>query len=228
MKTIKLLIIMIILAISMTCTGYIDIPKLEEELRGLKSAYVSTTTVAPTTTTTYVSTTTLEATTTTSTTIQGSAGGYVFYDKGYVSDGWRYLEAAPVSTEWSSQVWGGYGAIVNGADGTAIGSGEQNTIDIVTQFGASEPYEDITDYAAKLCLDLVYGGYDDWFLPSRDELNLIYTNLYLEGIGGFVFSSYWSSSECYVGSAWGKYFGDGEQSDNNKNFVLRVRAVRAF
>jgi len=36
----------------------------------------------------------------------GNAGGYIFYDKEYYSNGWRYLEAAPASTEWTGKKWG--------------------------------------------------------------------------------------------------------------------------
>jgi uncharacterized repeat protein (TIGR02543 family) len=160
----------------------------------------------------------------------GPAGGLIFYDKGSYSGtpSWRYLEAAPASTEWGSNVWGGYGTSVTGADGTAIGTGNQNTIDIVTQFGDSEPYEGKTDYAAKLCSDLVYGGYSDWFLPSKNELNLMYTNLKAAGVGGFADIYYWSSSEDYAYHAWTQYFNYGSQASNYKNIYKRVRAVRAF
>jgi len=103
----------------------------------------------------------------------GPAGGIIFYIDEADAHSWTYLEVAPQSTEWTSRVWGGFGTTVSGADGTSIGTGEQNTIDIVTQFGTSEPYEGKTDYAAKLCSDLVIRGYDDWYLPSKDELNAI-------------------------------------------------------
>ena len=164
----------------------------------------------------------------------GPAGGLIFYDKGSYSDGWRYLEVAPASTEGTSNVWGGYGTTVTGADGTAIGTGAQNTIDIVTQFGGQEPYASKTDYAAKLCSDLESGGYDDWFLPSKDELDAIWDNLVDDGtgsnngVGGFANVYYWSSSENGSSGAWYQYFFTGFQSSATKDGNLRVRAVRAF
>ena len=121
----------------------------------------------------------------------GPAGGIVFYDKGSYSDGWRYLEVAPASTEWTSKPWGGFGtAVGTAAQGTAIGTGEANTQAIVAAYGDIEPYASRTDYAAKLAADLDHGGYDDWFLPSRDELNEMYENLHEEGLGGFASALY--------------------------------------
>ena len=50
--------------------------------------------------------------------------------------------------------------------------------------------------AAKLCDNLILGGQNDWFLPSIDELYLMYNNLHLNNLGGFVKEErYWSSSE---------------------------------
>jgi len=161
----------------------------------------------------------------------GPAGGLIFYiNPNAATDGWKYLEASPVSTEWSGKVWGGFNTIVTGADGTAIGTGKQNTIDIVTQFGESEPYEGQTEYAAKLCSDLTSGGYDDWFLPSKDELNFMYTNLKKFGVGSFADVLYWSSSEANESSAWWQqFFSIGAQDYNYKNsYSPRIRAVRAF
>ena len=75
----------------------------------------------------------------------------------------------------------------NGA-GAAVGTGETNTTSIVNALGSGS-------YAARLCYDLSLGGYDDWFLPSKDELNLMPQQ---EGvIPGFAVASYWSSSETY-------------------------------
>ncbi len=159
----------------------------------------------------------------------GPAGGLIFYiNPNAATDGWKYLEAAPASTEWTGKVWGGCGTEVTGAEGTAIGTGKQNTIDIVSQYGAQEPYENKADYAAKICSDLVSGGYDDWFLPSKDELHLMYTNLIVYGVGGFASDWYWSSSEAgtaYI--AWSQYISGGTMG-GSKFTLWRVRAVRAF
>ncbi len=150
----------------------------------------------------------------------GPAGGNVFYDKGYYSDGWRFLEAAPESTEGVDKEWGGRNTYVGGTT-TERGSGKENTEKIVNKLGRG-------DYAAKLCADLEYGGYDDWFLPSKDKLNKMYQNLKQRAIGGLASDYYWSSSEGSAGSAWGQDFRDGNQNDGSKSSNKRVRACRAF
>jgi hypothetical protein len=153
----------------------------------------------------------------------GPAGGIVFYDKGNSNDGWRYLEAAPVSTEISIQ-WGASGTDAGGK-GVGVGTGKQNTqviVDAMNELGVSVP-------AAQFCVNLDCGGFRDWFLPSKAELNLMYANLKMRGLGGFRTNNYWSSSERNVNYAWGQDFSNGVQDDLGKNGTARsVRAVRAF
>jgi hypothetical protein len=166
----------------------------------------------------------------------GPSGGYVFYENpDYETDGWRYLEAAPAGWSGSAddpgKVWGGYGTAVEGGTGTAIGTGSSNTQKIVAMFGNAEPYESKTDYAAKLCADYRGGGYDDWFLPSKDELNLMYLNLYMNNLGGFSDGKYWSSSEYNVyaaNHAWYQLFTNGYQYEDDRIHNYGVRPVRAF
>ena len=150
----------------------------------------------------------------------GPAGGLIFYDKGSYSDGWRYLEAAPSDQSTGIQWYNGT-YVVTGATGTAIGTGQANTTAIVAA-------QEAGNYAAQLCNDLTEGGYSDWFLPSKDELNWMRENLYLKGVGGFVGYGYWSSSEFYASSAWYQYFCNGLQNGNYEYLTYRVRAVRAF
>ncbi|MEP7142806.1 MAG: hypothetical protein ABI707_08045 [Ferruginibacter sp.] len=86
-------------------------------------------------------------------------------------------------------------------------------------------------YAASICDGLVLNTYSDWYLPSVDELNLMYRNLYLEGLGNFSGSSYYWSSTAYQNTnegAYGKFFGSGEQSVSDISDPNNVRAVRAF
>jgi formylglycine-generating enzyme required for sulfatase activity len=107
-----------------------------------------------------------------------------------------------------------------GAIGKEIGAGVDNTAKIVA---ACE-----LNIAATICNDLVINGYSDWFLPSKDELNLMYQNLKKYGIGNFAGSFYWSSSEYSSNNAWNQYFDNGSQKYSNKSNGFRVRAVRAF
>lgn len=161
------------------------------------------------------------------TNLNSSAGGNVFFDKGLYSDGWRYLEAAPVSTQWVAVQWGGYGTSI-GATGLAIGDGISNTQLIIDELG-----QDGT-YAAQLCknLSVEHDGvtYDDWFLPSHDELALMYQVLHQGGIGDFVDSYYWSSSEHSSVTAWHKNFIDDSTlvPGAKEIYSAHVWAIRAF
>ena len=150
-------------------------------------------------------------------------GGIIAYfliseDPGYDANVRHGLIAAP-SDQSTSAEWGCYGA-TSGADGFAIGTGNQNTIDIMAGCLTA-------GIAARLCGDLVLGGYSDWYLPSKDELNKLYAMKML-GFGGFANSNYWSSTEYNNLTAWRQYFGDGYQSYNTKGNTFYVRAIRAF
>jgi hypothetical protein len=150
----------------------------------------------------------------------GPAGGIVFYDKGSVSEGWRYLEAAP-SDQSIGSFWGCEGTSISGADGTVVGTGKQNTLDI--EAGC------VTEgTAADICANLNLGDYDDWFLPSKDELDELYHKKVV--IGGFTGIYYWSSTENNADYAYCQDFNTGSQAlDYKDNFIGRyVRAVRAF
>ena len=93
---------------------------------------------------------------------------------------------------------------------TATGMGKKNTEMLVKAMGDkayTQPTGTATDiYAAKLCDDLVYNGYDDWFLPSDEELTLMYENLHKKGKGSFASDSYWSSSENLLQERWIKWY----------------------
>jgi hypothetical protein len=158
----------------------------------------------------------------------GPAGGLIFYDKGNNSDGWRYLEAA--SKDAGTGQWGARGYQLGGTD-TKVGSGKRNT-DIIMYYLRNSGEG---DRAAALATQYTEGGYKDWFLPSKDELNLIYRNLRLELRGEFSMGWYWSSSENDGATAWSQRFSDGSQSKEyfndragRKEQSHSVRAIRQF
>ncbi|NRB41118.1 MAG: Ig-like domain-containing protein [Pseudomonadales bacterium] len=155
----------------------------------------------------------------------GPAGGTVFHITNGGRDG---LEAAPVDQGAGSRVeWGCYGVEVSGADGIAIGSGKQNTADI-----AAAGCTTFAGQAGGLAVDLVndysLNGYSDWFLPSKDELNVLFAAKDI--VGGFVIEYYWSSSEMDTQYIWNQYFDTGANtfSGDYKDDKFRVRAIRTF
>ena len=171
----------------------------------------TTTTVAPTT-----STTTTGAVYTIG---QAALGGIIAYINGGGTSGTSGLVATTADVSTSAQ-WGCLGTLITGADGTAIGTGNQNTIDIMAGCATA-------GIAARLCGDLTEGGYSDWYLPSRDELSALYTNR--AAIGGFAgFSSYLSSTEVDADNAYAIFFLGGNPITIGKNNGIRVRAIRSF
>ena len=117
-----------------------------------------------------------------------------------------------------------------GATGTAIGTGANNTNIIIAAQGATS-----INYAAGLARSYNGGGFNNWFLPSIDELNQMYVNrVSINGTatvnGGAIFSSrYYSSTERDSENAWAQDFGNGIQQEYNRKYLkLYVRAIRAF
>jgi TolB-like protein len=162
----------------------------------------------------------------------GPAGGIIFYDRGFTADGWRYLEAAPARAEFSAE-WGSYEKDVSGTR-TDIGSGKRNTQIIVERLRSLGE----NNRAAQVCAAMDINGYKDWFLPSKDELDLMYTNLRQKGLGSFRTTDfgatnwthiYWSSSQGEDDRfAWYQFFSNGFQHYYVRYSTVSVRAVRAF
>ncbi len=126
---------------------------------------------------------------------------------------------------------------VTRANGDGPFSGELNTAIIISSQVSIG--DDGNDYAAQICNDLqiTEGGktYGDWYLPSKEELNLMYQNkgtidatATSNGGSGFANDYYWTSAEYNDFRAWGQHFASGSQDNGSKTGTLRVRAVRAF
>jgi subtilisin-like proprotein convertase family protein len=123
------------------------------------------------------------------------------------------------------------------AKGDGPYAGEANTSIIIAAHVAIG--DDGNTYAARICneLQVTEGGktYGDWYLPSKEELNIMYQNkatidatATANGGSSFASAYYWSSSESANFGAWGQSFGNGGQGFNGKDGADRVRAVRAF
>ena len=145
---------------------------------------------------------------------QSYGGGIIFYVDG---TGLHGLISA-TSDQSTGAPWGCEELFIGGT-GTAIGTGQANTNAIVNRCSES-------GIAARICDDLVLNGYSDWFLPSQDELNLLYQQEVV--VGGFANHGYWSSSEYASPNAWTQTFTNGTQYTNLKDSPNFVRAIRAF
>jgi uncharacterized repeat protein (TIGR02543 family) len=163
----------------------------------------------------------------------GPGGGIVFYvDSSTFACGaalestCKYLEAAPTSgtNAWteSNYVWSGNttAAIGASAQGTAIGTGYRNTQAMVAQSSTASRAGTISR---------AYRGPNnlaDWYLPSKDELNELYTRR--STVGASEAGGFWSSSEDGASTAWVHYFNTGSQVSGTKTSSARVRPIRAF
>jgi hypothetical protein len=171
-------------------------------------------------------------------------GGKVFYifqpnDQGYVPGETHGLIAAP--SDIPSNAYRIFnGCLQNFGTSAALGTGAANTTKLLAcndQVNAAKLVDALTD-----------GGKSDWYLPSKDELNLLYLNKHL--VGNFADGSYWSSTEC-LGWVGGVYYGDfyweanyqwfhdakdtwfygvnpGTQSFGGKGDQKGIRAIRSF
>ena len=128
-----------------------------------------------------------------------------------------------------SQAWSNVTSAKIGTSAQSSWDGLSNSNSIVGQAGH-------TSSAAKLCLDLVSGGQSDWYLPSIQELNMLWNNYYtvsralsqISGATQLSDSAYWSSSEYYDSYAWYFIFNYGSTYYSGKDSTFYVRAVRAF
>jgi hypothetical protein len=152
-------------------------------------------------------------------------GGIIFY---LDASGCHGLISAPTDQSTGIAWWNG-SYIDTYASGSGLFDGDGNCYRIRRAQGDCASCN-----AAEICLDLSLGGYSDWYLPSKYELNLMYRNigqgnaLGLGNVGGFNNYYYWSSTEYDSDDAWYQLFSNGEQSNYTKLYGFRVRAVRAF
>ena len=164
-------------------------------------------------------------------------GGYVFYVSATtinvatgISTGGIYLATAP-------QTWSGGSIDPNASFGCgstniastsdSVGSGAENTRLINAGCATA-------GIASRLAADSSAEGFTDWFIPSIDELTLIYNNLKVNSLSNLQSWNYWSSTQGTTLS-YGKYwwFGSGAvsgQTDKNNSAAsnMYVRPIRAF
>jgi len=150
-------------------------------------------------------------------------GGIIFYIDSTGNHGLiASLNDQSDGIPWSN----GNDTIRTNASGYAIGTGQSNTKIIVNMLGQGR-------YAAIICEDLVLDGYNDWYLPSSAELNLLY--LHKDTIGGFAQAYYWSSTD--MGGSPHAFYAVNQDlatgSGKMNNLMMKassnhVRAIRSF
>ena len=151
----------------------------------------------------------------------GPGGGLIFYNKGAVSDGWQYLEAAPETLK-PVRWFNGKDGVATHATDTAIGTGASNTAKIIATLGPGT-------YAASVCAAYSGGGRHDWFLPSKEELDALLTVLKVQRVYGSLDDFYfWSSSERSPSEAWAQESHKNHQVYNLKGFPHLIRPIRRF
>jgi hypothetical protein len=149
---------------------------------------------------------------------QGGIIGYIFVqgETGYVSGETHGLIVSTNNIS-SGVTWGCSGTSI--ATGTSLGMGLYNT-NLITSSCIS------SSTAAAVCLNYTSGVYNDWYLPSYSELNLLYQNKSI--IGGFSSTNYWTSSQNSLTSAWSINFVNGSFVNTSKSNLIYVRAIRKF
>ena len=162
----------------------------------------------------------------------GPGGGIVFYVQTATATApWRYLEAAP--NTWSGGVedptmkW----CSVTNDEVALLATGDQTSVHTLETIGSGFRNTKMmlgtcTFGAANMAASYNGGGKSDWFLPSKGELNALYSAK--ATIGGFQESFYWTSFEASTGDAYYKHFQNGDENFRAKSENNYVRPVRAF
>jgi hypothetical protein len=169
-------------------------------------------------------------------------GGGIIFNLWKDKQGVEHGLVVALTDQSNSLTWSNVTTTQIGGGAASLWDGLSNSKAIVGQAGH-------TNSAAKLCLDLQSGGFNDWYLPSIQELNLIWLNYFiisqaLENAGGsqltkFVSNlsqvsaaKYWSSSESMNSAAWFFDFNlsgpNSYQNNLGKIQNFNVRAVRVF
>jgi len=159
-------------------------------------------------------------------------GGLIFYlnpdgKTGYVAPVDGYIPISPKSSKcmYSNQcMWGAAPQGGLGTD-TRIGTGRHNTKLMMRSKDDILPYISADEYCTSFTVKVCDTTYADWFLPSKDELNLLYLQKsFFDGLGG----TFWSSSQYDDNTAWTQDISTGAQNHTTKYDIDHVRAVRVF
>lgn len=157
----------------------------------------------------------------------GPAGGYVFYDKGEVSDGWRMLEAGK-SVLSSIYQWGSYTSALSTP--ANLGCGKSSTEELINAMGSDSS---LSFPAAEAVWNVdVYGnGYTDWFLPSNFDMDAMYPVLTRCGVAGsieLIGTSCWTSTSSGYFDAFCTDMWNGSTNYIGRGSGMKVWPIRQF
>lgn len=161
-----------------------------------------------------------------------NSSGYPERITGAVDDGsagsrnWRYLICEQADLDDGAFQWGPYDTNegLDASDNQNLGAGLPNTEAMISKYGDNDTYlwKLIKEKRDKTGLK--------WFMPSKDELNMMYGNrTSITNEGGDAFKtdvSYWSSSENNSATVWGQFLSNGIQGITAKDESRRCRLVR--
>jgi len=141
-------------------------------------------------------------------------GGIIFY----LDETGTHGLVAATTDQGTETAWYNGSNVITNATGTAVGTGLDNTNKIVNAQGKTGTY------AALLCYDYAVGTFAKWYLPSKDELSLLFKRASVVNLSE---GDYWSSSETGKSKAWAEVIGSFHFK-YSKSFTLHVRAISAF
>lgn len=146
----------------------------------------------------------------------GSGGGTVFYDKGFVSDGWRYLEMANNDVQNGNTFQWGCNNTLIALTSIDVGAGKSNTERIISICSSQN--------VASLARQYVQGNVSDWFLGSKEEHILLAKCFLING-------DYWTSSEYQATNSayYVNFRGNGHDWGSEfKTYSKKVRPIRRY
>lgn len=137
-----------------------------------------------------------------------------------ISGNGKKLEVADMSF-MDRITWGGYEQIGKAAQSETDGAA--NTRAIVAAVGNNSGYDGKL-YAAKVCDTLTLGGFTDWYLPCKDETDIIHLNFVQLKLDEKM--TIWSSTEANGTQAVTKYFYSGVFYNVQKVDLCHLVCVR--
>ena len=156
-------------------------------------------------------------------------GGVIFY-LWHDSTGTEHGLVVDIRDADTLRKWSNVEDVAIGLAAASTWDGNSNSLSIISQEGHKNS-------AAAVCLRSERGGQKGWYLPSLDELSLLWHSrfqvnkalTYIPGASPLSTKNlYWSSTEDIAGVAWAFDFAEGKAANDDKFDAFHVRAVRSF